>query len=194
MNIESIQKISYFSLILIAIVSILSACSEDVVEPKSKQGTVDIKTVYDLPADAGTPQGTPVTNFTYFSFATGDSVPASIANSDNWDIAFAQTTIKTNDKCKVLVLEQTDFYSLLEAPATGYNSSSKISWYNYNPTNHQISPIPGVVLVFKTSNDKYAKMLILNYYKGHPETYTEDAISRYYSFKYAYQPDGTRNF
>jgi|GEM_PF-5153545 len=181
------------ALIIFGIGFIFSACSEDVVEPNDNKGTVEVKTVWDLPADVSAQPTDPAT-FTYFSFATGDTVAASVANSDNWDIAFSQTTIKTNDKCKVLVLEQTDFSSLLEAPSTGYNSSSKIAWYNYNPANHQISPIPGVVLVFKTSNDKYAKMIVLNYYKGHPAEYKQEDISRYYSFKYAFQPDGTRNF
>jgi hypothetical protein len=185
---KQILSISIIGLLLFA-----ASCSEDITEPKNNNGTVETKTIWDLPADVSAKPGDPA-SFTFFSFVTGDTVTSATANADNWDIAFSQTTIKTNEKCKALVLEQTDFASLLEAPATGYNSSSKIPWYAYNSETHQISPTPGVVLLFQTSNNKYAKMLVVNYYKGHPAEYTAEAISRYYSFKYAYQPDGSRKF
>ena len=187
------MKKQILALIIFGFGIFFSACSEDVVEPDNNNGTVQKKTINDLPADVGAQPGDPAT-FTYFSFATGDTIVAANANADNWDIAFSQTTIKTNEKCKVLVLEQTDFASLLQAPESGYNSSSKISWYNYNSANHQISPIPGVVLAFKTSNDKYAKMRVISYYKGNPAEYTQESVSRYYTFEYAYQPNGSKNF
>lgn len=172
---------------------ILGSCSEKVTEPEIKKGNLESKKISDLPADVSAKPGDPAT-LTYFNFANGDTVAANVINATNWDIAFSQTTIKTNDNCGVVVLEQTDFSSLLTAPASGYAISTKIPWYSYNPENHQISPIPGVVLVFKASNGKYAKMKVLNYYKGSPAEFTAEAVSRYYTFEYVYQPDGSRNF
>ena len=188
------MKKQLLALIIFGFGIILSSCSEKATEPDNKKGNLESKTITDLAADVSAKPGDPAT-FTYFNFTTGDTVAASEANAINWDIAFSQTTIKTNENCTVLVLEQTDFSSLLEAPASGYATYSKISWYSYNQENHQISPIPGVILVFKTSNGKYAKMKVISYYKGNPVEYSQElSVSRYYTFEYVYQPDGTRDF
>ena len=64
-------------------------------------------------------------------------------------------------------------------------------WYTYSgPPNHIISPTPGKILVFRTHDDKYAKVEILSYYLDAPEN--PDAFtdqSRYYTFNYIYQPN-----
>jgi hypothetical protein len=63
-----------------------------------------------------------------------------------------------------------------------------------------LTAIPGRLLVIKTASGKYAKVEILNYYKGNttPLTTASDSIkiynSRYYSFRYTYQADGTKTF
>jgi len=70
----------------------------------------------------------------------------------------------------------------------------------YSPVSMLITPIPGRVLVFKTAKGKYAKVEIQNYYKGGvtPAATATDAEKlknqRYYSFRFAYQSDGTMNF
>jgi hypothetical protein len=63
-----------------------------------------------------------------------------------------------------------------------------------------LTPLPGRVLVFRTATGKFAKVEILNYYKGGttPAATDPDAVKiftqRYYTFKFAYQADGTKNF
>ncbi|MFT6205223.1 MAG: hypothetical protein ACJA1O_002839, partial [Spirosomataceae bacterium] len=41
---------------------------------------------------------------------------------------------------------------------------------------------------------KFAKMEILGYYKDMPAIIDRSSQSRYYTFRYAYQPDGSRTF
>ncbi|MGK0356595.1 MAG: hypothetical protein ACJATY_002244 [Spirosomataceae bacterium] len=67
-------------------------------------------------------------------------------------------------------------------------------WYNYNPQNNEVLPIAGKVLFIKTADGKFAKMEILGYYKDMPAIIDRSSQSRYYTFRYAYQPDGSRTF
>jgi hypothetical protein len=78
-------------------------------------------------------------------------------------------------------------------------------WYTYTGTtatpNHAILPIAGKILVIKTADNKYVKLEIISYYKGNPDTTTATfadlatrPASRYYTFRFIYQPDGTTNF
>jgi hypothetical protein len=64
-------------------------------------------------------------------------------------------------------------------------------WYNYNSTTNLITSIAGKVFVVKTHDGKYAKMEIISYYKDAPATPDATALSRYYTFRYVYQPNGT---
>jgi hypothetical protein len=63
-----------------------------------------------------------------------------------------------------------------------------------------VTAIPGRVLVIKTASGKYAKVEILNYYKGGltPSSTASDSTksygSRFYKFRYTYQADGSMNF
>jgi hypothetical protein len=106
------------------------------------------------------------------------------------------------------------FDELDEAPESGYQTDqspelaipagSGNGWYNYtgngNPP-QAILPIPGRIIVLQTAQGNYAKMEILSYYEGNPDTSTEEFINfqtrptgRHYTFRYAVQPDGSRNF
>ena len=112
------------------------------------------------------------------------------------------------------------FAGVLEAPASGYVADgdntacpavetpggtfpgtpyavctgSDNGWYNYNPANNLISPIPGRTIVLTTGEGNYAKLRILSYYQGNPNPPDPTAPSRYYTFEYIVQPDGSRNF
>lgn len=67
-------------------------------------------------------------------------------------------------------------------------------WYNYNPAQNLISPIPGRTIVLTTGDGDYAKVRILSYYQGNPATPNPQAdASRYFSFEYVVQPDGSRD-
>ena len=80
-------------------------------------------------------------------------------------------------------------------PGTGWLTEKIGGWYIYDGTTHLISTVPGVVILIRTADGKYAKMMILSYYKGNPANIDPNKdLSRYYTFKFAYQPDGSRNF
>lgn len=142
-----------------------------------------IKRVADLRADSVAPA------FTYFSFASGTVVADSNAA---WDLAFRGTTVKVNGTSQLLT---TGFEGLAQAPEAGYAAGNVPTWYDYagEPT-HLISPKPGTVVVVKTAGGKYAKIQFISYYKGAPANANGlTDTSKYFTFRYAYQADGTRN-
>ncbi|MGA2296663.1 MAG: HmuY family protein [FCB group bacterium] len=190
---------------IITLVFALS-CTKSVTEPVVTGGTVQIMTVTDLPADTAA-KG----NFTFFSFKNNAIVQRTDSNTAKWDIAFAATKIITNDGVRgpglggAIVLMNTDFTSLKKAPDTTYATEQSLTqtaimtgsgngWYNYDPNAHIISPIPGNVLIIKCADGKFAKLVILSYYKGAPAVITDSSISKYYKFQFGYQGDGTKNF
>lgn len=151
----------------------------------------------------------------YFSLRENKQIDKSEANTNKWDICFHRTNIYVNQGVRgpgnggAFVLRETDYETLAELPAdsTFYEEVSQTiraiptgggkGWYNYNPTISEITPIPGVVLAIRTADGKYAKVKILSYYKGYPDNIPakmEDRTERTYSFKYVFQPDGTKKF
>ena len=64
-------------------------------------------------------------------------------------------------------------------------------WYNYNSEAGLISPIPGRTIVLKTATDHYAALRILSYYQGNPNPPDPNAPSRYYTFEFVLQTDGS---
>lgn len=179
--------------VLFAFVVLVQSCTQDkVVEPDIQHGNLEIKTFSDLPADVDRKPEDAQT-YTHFSFKTGNIVE----NSEDWDLGFSETTIITNpNKSTSQILTNQDFNALTEAPETGYEektADNKIQWYNYNPETHEISAKPSVIVV-RTYDGKFAKMRIISYYQGNPSEYTQENKSRYYTFDYVYQPDGSRNF
>ncbi|MGK9476294.1 HmuY family protein [Melioribacter sp. OK-6-Me] len=171
-------------------------------EPDSNTPAIKVAEVKDLPALGP--------GLTYYRFADSTIITGADTLSDKWDIAFRSTTIYTNSgvsgpgKGGAIVLKNTDFYDLKEAPSEGYRvdevnapaipTGSGNGWYNYNSETHIISPIPGVVLVIKTGEGKYAKVQIISYYKGAPDSPSLNDKSKYYTFRYVYQSNGTTKF
>jgi hypothetical protein len=107
----------------------------------------------------------------------------------------------------------TGFDDLLEAPADGYvtdgdsyaiPTGANNGWYTYTGAapsgpQHAILPIAGKTIVVKTANGKYAKIQVLSYYKGNPNTSTVDfadlskrPLGGYYTIRYMIQADGSR--
>jgi hypothetical protein len=56
-----------------------------------------------------------------------------------------------------------------------------------------ITPIAGRTIVVRTADGKFAKVEILNYYKNAPASPTMTDASRYYTFRFKFQPDGSKN-
>ena len=170
--------------------------------------------VQDIPADPIT-SFDPVTGqplaagvFTFYSLRENRIVAREDSASTMWDLALKGTTILTNGGASgpgqggVLVMEGL-FEEITEAPTTGYTQDTVDSpailggsgngWYNYNPQAMLLTPIPGRVLVIRAADGTFAKVRILSYYKGAPETpdvATDEA--RYYTFEFLHQPDGSR--
>ena len=174
--------------------------------------TVSI-TVEDLHAPLDGGQGSTVGAsgpFTKFNFEDGIQTDS----ETNWDIAFRGTSIivnggesmgtegepERNGAGAAYIFEGTmnemEIVEISLLTEDSQNShaiptGSGNGWYTYSgPPNHIISPTPGKILVFRTHDNKYAKVEILSYYLGAPEN--PDAFtdqSRYYTFNYVYQPN-----
>lgn len=176
-------------------------------EPEPLETTMAI----DVPADPiiglenGRPVGAGVT--TYYSLRT-NSVVTNAASTD-WDIALQGTSLYVNGGTSgpgqgAAQVVTGVFEELMEAPESGYQTDAEgglaiatgsgNGWYNYNPATQTVTPIPGRVLMIKTANGLYAKVKILSYYQGMPDPVTAESVSRYYTFEFVLQPDGTRSF
>ncbi|MGB9770731.1 MAG: HmuY family protein [Candidatus Kapaibacteriota bacterium] len=199
-------RISIFSIILLSILFLSCSKEENSTQTPPPQ-SLRLVTIYDLPADTGK-KGI----FTFFRFSDSTIVSNADSNSTKWDIAFAGTTIITNSGVRgpgqggAIVLKDVDFNSVKEAPETGYRIENSMTdpaiptgsgngWYNYDPQTHIVSPIPGRVLIIRTADGKYVKMQIISYWKGNPQPIDPFTNKeRFYTFRYVYQPDGSRKF
>jgi hypothetical protein len=204
--------------VLAAVVFFQSCTKDEVSEP---QVTLIQKIVKDVPADTilgvsqiGQPFGSG--KFTFYSFESNSIVPNSDSNSTKWDIGVRGSTIITNggtsgpgnggafvyvgtfDDLTSVPADST--FKVDAAPNFAITAGSNKGWYLYTPQTNLLTPLPGRVLVFRTATGKFAKVEILNYYKGGttPAATDPDAVKiftqRYYTFKFAYQADGTKNF
>lgn len=204
-------RISRLSLIATLVLALgLTACDSN---SDDDGGTVnlDAVTVTDLPADppvAVGPMG-PVGTGHYTFFSLRDNEVVTDSASTAWDLGFRATDIIVNGgtsgpgQGQAQVVEGL-FEEITEAPAGGWAtdsasgkaipSGSGNGWYNYNPASMTITPIPGRVLLVRTADGRYAKLRIVSYYKGAPETPDLQSESRYYTFEYVVQPDGSRTF
>lgn len=203
-----------FSLSAVAFTAMLffSSCGSKSVEPaKPLESKIFSNLMADLvtinPANGQTSGGT--NRFTLFSFANNAIVANADSASNKWDVGFRGTTIIVNGGAirtgQGGVFTYTGLFDeLKEVPATATfaqdNSptslaipiTSGMGWYNYNPMNNGITPIVGRIFVIRTGDGKFAKMEILNYYKDSPTVITLTSPSRYYTFKFMHQADGSK--
>ena len=144
----------------------------------------------------------------YFSFATGDVVEVEDAeNSEAWDIGFQITKVKLNGGISgpgmgsVVMLTDTTFEAVTEAPADGYKADtedtlaivpqSEKGWYIYTgPPTHWILPLEDRVFVIKAADGTFAKVRFIGYYKDNENK----KDSGFVTFEYVHQPDGSPNF
>jgi hypothetical protein len=135
------------------------------------------------------------------------SLNKEVSSSEKWDIKFKGTTISVSGTAQLLQLSNGQlFETYTTAPASGFvadDIKGSGSWYNYTATTepqHAIIPVPGKIIVLKTTDGKYAKVEILSYYKGNPSTSSESfkelttrPAAKTYTFRYVYQADGSTN-
>lgn len=177
----------------------LFSCSKDDDKVTPEVTPVESKEVANVDADAAN-----TNSFTLYSLADNKVIPNSDSATTKWDIGFKATTIIVNGgssgpgKGEAQVI--TGVYNdLAEAPETGYATDAEAKkaisgWYSYNMTTHIISPVTGAVIVLKTATGKYAKLEITSYYKNAPASPDLNSESRFYNFRFVYQPDGSRKF
>lgn len=176
---------------------------------------LEAQTAQDIPANVDGQRGGPP-DFTFFNLATGEIVPDSDSASTQWDLGFSSTTIIINGGTSGpgqggAVILDVPFADVDTAPSTGYNVDSESSlaiptgsgngWYNYTGQGNPpaaIIPIPDKTIIVRTANGNYAKVEILSYYEGNPDTSTDEfadqqtrPAGRYYTFQYVLQTDGS---
>jgi len=180
-------------------------------------------TVTDLPGDTtSTMAGGGVFTNQYFSFASNGKV--SIADADkaslHWDLAFTgpyNSEVYVNSggylynpgyggPGKGAVIQQDTAYDqVVEAPSDaafdaspvtkiGWDAGSGQGWFFYSLDNHIAVPIRNRTFVLRTAGGNYAKLELLNIYKGNPPVVTDLFWpAPYLSFRYYVQADGSHN-
>ncbi len=198
----------------------LVACSK---EEEIIVAPVSAITVNDLAADTVTglgPDGRPQSagTITYYSLVDNKVVSSTDAATTKWDIAFSSTKILINggtsgpglggafvfkglfDDLKTIPTDSSFATDNATAASYAIPLGSGKAWYSYDGLTTLVSPIAGRVLVIKTATGKFAKIEILNYYKGGVTLSANASVSdklfkqRYYTFRYAYQPNGSKVF
>lgn len=162
----------------------------------------------------GLPTG--ANKYTFYSLKDNKIIPSTDSASIKWDIGFKGTTIIINGGTSgpggggafvytgtfsdLTAIPADSVFKVDNAPTMAITIGSNRGWYVYNGQQNLITPIPGRVLVIRTADGKYAIIEILNYYKGgvtlDPSASDNEKISkqRYYTFRYAYQGNGTKSF
>ncbi len=198
----------------------LVACSKDT-------GTVVLPvsaiTVSNLAADTvtgigvdGRPQSAGTT--TYYSLVDNKLIASTDAATTKWDVAFTSTKILVNsgtsgpglggafvfkglfDDLKTIPADSLFATDNSNASSFAIPWGSGKGWYTYDGLTTLVNPIAGRVLVIRTATGKFAKIEILNYYKGGVTLSSTASDSdkltkqRYYTFRYAYQANGSKTF
>jgi hypothetical protein len=208
------QKLSLFlSLIILLFASCEKSSNNDIIIDE------DVITFVELNAsqyDVNILDSLVTGKFEKFSFSEGDTV-----THENWDVAFSGTTIIVNggDSYSVNQPERTgnaavyiatgimsdirtvDLTKLEQDNASGPAIIDDLGvpppgegWASYDMVAHILSPTPGRILVFRTHDNKYAKMEILYFYDTPNPIPSEGDFGGFYTFNYAYQSGGEINF
>lgn len=139
----------------------------------------------------------------------------------DWDLAFTgpyNSEVYVNDKdyqynpgfggtakSAVLLLEQSydtvnqapsdQAFNASEITKIGWASSAASSgWFFYSLNTHIMQAIPNRTYAIRLSDGKYAKLQLINAYKGNPPSVTDlNWPAPYYTFKYYVQQDGSKN-
>ena len=167
-----------------------------------------------VPPAGGIPYG--AGKFTFYSLETNSIIPSTDSATNRWDLGFRGTAIITNSgssgpgqggafvwtglfaDLKSIPADST--FRVDAAPNFAIPVGSGRAWYTYSQAEQLVRPIPGKILVIRTSSGKFAKVEILNYYKGGvtPAVTEPDSVKyklqRHYTFRYTFQPNGSRDF
>jgi len=143
--------------------------------------------------------------------------------SNSWDVAFTDVynaLVYPNNSADArnpgyggvgkgrIVMVDKPYASVTEAPTEadlqtndlgfvgwdGYPQPYNSGWYFYSLNTHLAIPIRNRTFVLMTADGKYAKLELLNVYKGNPPAVTDlHWPAPYFTFRYYVQEDGSRN-
>ena len=208
------QKLSLFlSLIILLFASCEKSSNNDIIIDE------DVITFVELNAsqyDVNILDSLVTGKFEKFSFSEGDTV-----THENWDVAFSGTTIIVNGGASYNVGQPERVGNAAVYIATGIMSDIRTvdltkleqdnasgpaiiddlgvpppgeGWASYDMGAHILSPTPGRILVFRTHDNKYAKMEILYFYDTPNPIPSEGDFGGFYTFNYVYQSEEEINF
>lgn len=116
-----------------------------------------------------------------------------VDTGSSWDIAFHRNHVIAGPGAAMMDLGAVPFDSVLAAPAEGYRPNSPAQWesnpavgkwYDYSFISHLLTSRAHVYAV-RTSDGRYAKVELLNYY-------CVGVGTACITFRYTYQGDGSR--
>ena len=158
----------------------------------------------------------------YFSFQTNTAVAIEDAEKKSlkWDIAFTgpyNSEVYVNNGSNpnnpgfegpglgaVVVIEK-PYNDVHEAPddaafqtanlsKIGWDAGNGKGWFYYSLDNHIMVPIRNRTFVLRTATGKYAKLELINAYRGNPPVVTDMFWpAPYFTFRYFVQEDGGRS-
>tara|TARA_B100001250_G_C19782646_1_gene782585 strand:+ start:1304 stop:1912 length:609 start_codon:yes stop_codon:yes gene_type:complete len=190
------------SLVILFSTSCEKSTSQDIINE-------DIITFFELNASeyiVNTLDSSLTGKYTKFSFSEGDTV-----NHDNWDVAFSGSTIIVNGgessgpnqpnrvgNAAVYIVPgilsdiiEVDISKLKQDTASGPAIVDDLGisgegWASYDISSHILSPIPGRILVFRTHDNKYAKMEIIYFYDTPNPQPSDGDYGGFYTFNYVH--------
>ena len=188
------KHINFFAVIILSAFAIVS-CSKKKYAGTTNS-TASVKTASNIMGDTilglnsmGIPYGSG--KYTFFSLENNVVIANSDSATNKWDIGFRGTTIITNSGNSgpgtggafiqtgtfetLTTISADSAFRVDNAPAAYAITVAPVkAGILINATANLITPIPGRILVIRTATGKYAKVEILNYYKG---GVTPDAMS-----------------
>lgn len=208
------HRIQLIPITLFALLISVTACSDSGTDP-GDEFQVETNTAEDVPANPDAERGAPA-DYTFYDLEAGAIISDEDSASTEWDLAFSGLNILVNSGTSgpgdggAVVLDVA-FDQVSMAPSEGYVTDAEgepaiNGWYNYTGQEgdpaHAVLPVENKTIVLKTGDgEQYAKVRIISYYKGNPDTSTEKFSnletrppSRYYTFEYAIQMNGSREF
>lgn len=171
---------------------ILMSCKKDsgVVQQPATESTTSFKVNF------------PLTTYTLFSFKNNAVVANTDSISTKWDFALRRTTFLVNSNASGpgtagVIMQDGIFDNVNTAPVSGYAYDTAFNkfaikdglWYDYNTTTRAFVPKAGKVFIFRTADNRYAKMEILEATYDPFVGMTPDKIN--YKIRFVYQADGS---
>jgi hypothetical protein len=189
------MKKIFVAIVVVAMISgVNSSCTKD--------NTTIIPLVYD--SVQFTANFSTTASYTLYSLQNKAIVPLTDSASNKWDFGMKQATMIINSNASgpgnagVQLLDAV-FSTYQYAPITGYAYDTTVakkaipagSWYDYVSATRSFVPKVGKLFVFRTANNKYAKMEILKADYG--AIVGNQPTTIIYTLRIIYQPDGTAN-